>query len=141
MKMMAIGIHPISRNSRALVSGVGFSNGCAEFALNQPPPFVPRCLMLVRGATTPRLIICWPSDVADGVGAGVGSTAVADEVLGAVELPGAGAATTTGASAPLRVETVSAPLNVAGTPSATKTTPNTMEIGSMTRVTVRVRST
>ena len=32
---------------------VGFSNGVVEFAPKNPPPFVPRCLMLSKEATGP----------------------------------------------------------------------------------------
>ena len=34
-------------------SGVGFSNGCAEFALKKPPPFVPSCLIAICDAAGP----------------------------------------------------------------------------------------
>jgi hypothetical protein len=47
-----------------LVSGVGFSNGCAAFMLKKPPPLVPMCLIDSRLATGP-VMICWraPSSV------------------------------------------------------------------------------
>ena len=35
----------MNRVSTKLESGVGFSNGCAELALKNPPPFVPNCLI------------------------------------------------------------------------------------------------
>ena len=39
------GIARTERTCRKSVSGVGFSKGCAEFALKKPPPFVPNSLM------------------------------------------------------------------------------------------------
>ena len=36
---------------------VGFSNGVAEFAPKNPPPFVPRCLIASSAATAPVLIL------------------------------------------------------------------------------------
>ena len=36
------------------VSGVGFSNGCAELALKKPPPLVPRSLIAICDAAGPR---------------------------------------------------------------------------------------
>ena len=46
------------------VHGVGFSNGCAAFALKKPPPFVPSCLMVSWLATGPIAIVCFaPSSV------------------------------------------------------------------------------
>ena len=36
-----------------LVSGVGFSNGCAELALKEPPPLVPSSLMISCEANGP----------------------------------------------------------------------------------------
>ena len=44
--------------ARKLVSGVGFSNGCALLALKKPPPLVPNCLMISCDATGPCAIIC-----------------------------------------------------------------------------------
>ena len=43
--------------SRKFESGVGFSNGCAEFALKNPPPFVPSCLIAICDATGPSAMI------------------------------------------------------------------------------------
>ena len=36
------------------------SNGCAEFTLKKPPPFVPSCLIAIWPATGPRAIV-WPN--------------------------------------------------------------------------------
>ena len=44
--------------SRKLVQGVGFSYGCAEFALKKPPPFVPSSLIASWEATGPWEIFC-----------------------------------------------------------------------------------
>ncbi len=41
-----------------LLNGVGFSNGCAEFALKKPPPLVPSCLIASWEATGPCAMIC-----------------------------------------------------------------------------------
>ena len=38
------------------VSGVGFSKGCALFALKKPPPFVPKILIASCEATGPCAI-------------------------------------------------------------------------------------
>ena len=40
------------------VTGLGFSNGCAMFALKNPPPFVPSISMGVIDATGPPGILC-----------------------------------------------------------------------------------
>ncbi len=42
--------------SSRLVSGVGFSKGCALFALKNPPPLVPSSLMISCEATGPWAI-------------------------------------------------------------------------------------
>ena len=40
------------------------SNGCAEFTLKNPPPFVPSCLIAIWLATGPPGIACvWPATV------------------------------------------------------------------------------
>jgi hypothetical protein len=44
--------------SRKLVPGVGFSYGCAELALKNPPPLVPSSLMASCDATGPWAIFC-----------------------------------------------------------------------------------
>ena len=44
--------------SRKFVNGVGFSNGCALFALKKPPPFVPSSLMISCEAVGPCAITC-----------------------------------------------------------------------------------
>ena len=43
----------IAHVSMKLVMPVGFSNGCAEFVLKNPPPLVPSCLMAIWLATGP----------------------------------------------------------------------------------------
>ena len=43
-----------ARISRKFVRPVGFSNGCAEFALTMPPPFVPSSLIDSWLAIGPR---------------------------------------------------------------------------------------
>ncbi len=47
------GIRKIASICRKFVSGVGFSYGCAEFALKKPPPFVPIILIDSCEATGP----------------------------------------------------------------------------------------
>ena len=44
--------------SRKLLNGVGFSKGCELFALKNPPPFVPNCLIAICEAAGPIGIIC-----------------------------------------------------------------------------------
>ena len=46
--------------SNRLVHGVGFSNGCAEFALKNPPPFVPSSLIASCDATGPPGTVAVP---------------------------------------------------------------------------------
>ncbi len=41
-----------------LLKGVGFSNGCAEFALKKPPPLVPNCLIAICEAAGPIGKVC-----------------------------------------------------------------------------------
>ncbi len=54
----------IATISRKFVSGVGFSNGCAELALKNPPPLLPSSLMISWVAIGPRAIVCCaPSSV------------------------------------------------------------------------------
>ncbi len=43
----------IASNSKKFDSGVGFSNGCAELTLKNPPPLVPNCLMAICEAAGP----------------------------------------------------------------------------------------
>jgi len=43
----------MERISTKLESGVGFSYGCAELALKNPPPFVPSILMAICEAAGP----------------------------------------------------------------------------------------
>ena len=44
-------------SSTKLPSGPAPSNGCAEFTLKNPPPFVPSCLIAIWDATGPRAIV------------------------------------------------------------------------------------
>ena len=44
MTHSAAGIRKIESICTKFVSGVGFSNGCAELALKKPPPLVPSLL-------------------------------------------------------------------------------------------------
>ena len=53
VKHSAAGMSRIASISRKLESGVGFSNGCAEFTLKKPPPLVPSCLMATCEAAGP----------------------------------------------------------------------------------------
>ena len=50
----------MSSISMKLVSGVGFSNGCALLALKKPPPLVPSSLMASCEATGPSAMVCLP---------------------------------------------------------------------------------
>ena len=58
VQTMAIGMMAIDQVSTRLVSGVGFSYGCAEFGPKYPPPLVPSCLIETTPAVTPRAIVC-----------------------------------------------------------------------------------
>src|SRR5262249_42725924 len=118
-----------------------------EFAPNHPPPLVPKCLMALSAAIGPRLILCWPWDVAEGVASGVGVTFAAGATWpAAAGWPARATDVATsvgarGASGPFKVVAVSAPENVAGIPSPTNTTAITKAMGSRMRVQARVRST
>ena len=59
-------------------NGVGFSNGWAEFALKNPPPFVPSCLIASWLATGPRAITA----EAIWVGIGAGADFIGRDVKG-----------------------------------------------------------
>lgn len=50
---MANGMHSSRRISSTLVHGAGFSKGCDELALKNPPPFVPSSLIASCEATGP----------------------------------------------------------------------------------------
>ena len=64
MYVSADGIMKIVNIDQKFVHGVGFSNGCAAFALKKPPPFVPSCLMASWLATGPIAMVCFaPSSV------------------------------------------------------------------------------
>ena len=52
-----IGIRSIGKVSSMLVIPFGFSNGCAEFALKNPPPFDPIILIASCEATGPNAIV------------------------------------------------------------------------------------
>ena len=54
------GITRHAKISNALVKPLGFSKGCAAFALKNPPPLVPRSLMASWDATGPWAIVCTP---------------------------------------------------------------------------------
>ena len=58
VKHSAAGIRKIASICRKLVSGVGFSNGCAELALKKPPPLVPSILIASCDATGPMASVC-----------------------------------------------------------------------------------
>ena len=58
VKQSAAGISRIASTSRKFESGVGFSNGCAEFTLKKPPPFVPSCLIAICEAAGPSGSSC-----------------------------------------------------------------------------------
>ena len=55
---IANGISRRPQISSRFVNGVGFSYGCAELALNVPPPFVPSSLIASWLANGPRAIVC-----------------------------------------------------------------------------------
>ena len=60
----ARGIRKIRNIWNKLENGVGFSNGCAELALKNPPPLVPSILMASCDATGPCAMVCFaPSSV------------------------------------------------------------------------------
>src|SRR5256885_14404610 len=44
--VIAAGFDQMRSTVKKLAMGEGFSNGCAEFALKNPPPLVPSCLMI-----------------------------------------------------------------------------------------------
>ena len=54
MYVSADGITKIANIDQKLVHGVGFSNGCAAFALKKPPPFVPSCLIALLARHRPH---------------------------------------------------------------------------------------
>ena len=58
IKRSAIGTSRMERISSRFEKLVGFSKGCAEFALKKPPPFEPSCLIATWDAAGPRGIIC-----------------------------------------------------------------------------------
>ena len=58
VKVSAAGIRKIASICRALLNGVGFSNGCAELALKKPPPLVPSILIASCEATGPMARVC-----------------------------------------------------------------------------------
>jgi len=51
------GIRKIDTICSRLLSGVGFSNGCALLVLKKPPPFVPSILIASCEATGPWAIV------------------------------------------------------------------------------------
>src|ERR1022692_4446947 len=61
---VANGISSSRKISNQLVNGFGFSNGCAELALQKPPPLLPMSLMTSCEATWPPTIVwCAPDSV------------------------------------------------------------------------------
>jgi len=50
----ATGTNRMATTSIRFDSGVGFSNGCALWAVKNPPPLVPSCLMATCDAAGPR---------------------------------------------------------------------------------------
>jgi hypothetical protein len=58
MTVSAAGITKIENISIRLESGVGFSKGCALFALKKPPPFVPSILIASCEAVGPCAMLC-----------------------------------------------------------------------------------
>ena len=59
MRGSANGITRSRKISNQLLNGFGFSNGCAEFALKNPPPLLPSSLMTSCEATGPPTMFCW----------------------------------------------------------------------------------
>ena len=59
------GITSIRKTSKRLVHGVGFSNGCAAFALKNPPPLVPSSLIASCEATGPPGTVAVPPVIVD----------------------------------------------------------------------------
>ncbi len=105
--------------ARKFVSGVGFSNGCALFALKKPPPLVPNCLMISCDATGPCAIVCSRTTV----GCGLPSAPVVVMVCGSI------------------TATLSYGLRFCTTPCDTRNSAPTIEIGSSTQRDARVMST
>ena len=61
---VANGISSSRKISNKLVNGFGFSNGCAELALKNPPPLFPISLMTSCEATgPPTMVWCAPASV------------------------------------------------------------------------------
>ena len=58
VKQRAPGSRRIATSSRKSESGVGFSNGCAELTLKNPPPLVPSCLIAICDAAGPSASVC-----------------------------------------------------------------------------------
>jgi hypothetical protein len=58
VNVSAAGIAKISSIESRLVSGSGFSNGCAALALKKPPPLVPSCLIASCEAAGPIASTC-----------------------------------------------------------------------------------
>ncbi len=101
--------------SRKFVSGVGFSNGWALFALKNPPPLVPSILIASCEATGPCAIVCVVT------------------VAGFPSAPVTVCASTSFA--------VSYGRRFCTTPCETSTSANTIEIGRRIQSVPRVRST
>ena len=61
------GIRTIAKTERRFESGLGLAKGCAEFALKNPPPLVPRSCAAVSEATGPSGIRSPESDAGEAV--------------------------------------------------------------------------
>ncbi len=57
MNTSAAGISSTISISKKFVNAVGFSNGCAELVLKNPPPLVPNILIASCEATGPIAIV------------------------------------------------------------------------------------
>src|ERR1700722_18512856 len=59
---VANGISSRVKMMKMFVNGFGLSNGCAALVLNQPPPLLPRFLMISEEPTGPPGIVCCAPD-------------------------------------------------------------------------------
>ncbi|SLH43406.1 Uncharacterised protein [Mycobacteroides abscessus subsp. abscessus] len=57
VRVSATGMSRIARICTTLLSGVGFSNGCAELAASTPPPLVPSSLIASCEATGASAVV------------------------------------------------------------------------------------
>src|SRR4029077_14438226 len=70
--------------SKKLENGVGFSNGCALLALKNPPPLVPKSLMISCDATGPCAITCSVTTCCCGLPSGPGAVTVCGSTTAAL---------------------------------------------------------